>query len=421
METKGNKKKTLDEIIYDTYVEMQKRSKLFWYGRGDPNDEENFVPYTKEEMMELIHDEDSNFYTYYGKVPKEEFPLVCELWKLHDEKYKRYLESCNRRNKEVGEEVDFDEFCVELYGRSGLIDQVVGNPSPTKSEIKKTQRVFWEKYQIDYSAEMPVTICADSVRAYTEMLRSTGFVKHTLSAVWVILSFRENSDKKIIRAIDLWKYELWEGSPDSFYLEILEWAKNERREWREAEGIVEVDAEKDTKPKVQKSKKRSTKKSNDEEEEVKDINCMIELLEFCANTAKSWQKTIAELETENDRLRAENWELKYMKDEEKDGKVDDETVKQSLLSTLLVSQLDRASKFDIGDRKTIFRFLSSVATNDMEWLSRDILKEIDKLQFNKFDLNKIVEVFSQGGIHIGQFNIGNGTQGSQLPSPEDNK
>lgn len=397
METKGNKKKTLDEIIYDTYVEMQKRTDLFWYEH-----DENYVPRTKEGIMELIQNEDSELYDQFVKIPKEEFPLVCELWMLYDEEYKHYFELCNLRDENADKESGFDRFCYVLYNSEGLIGKVIADTNPTETKTKRIQQNFQKEYN---------------------STKDSRFVYYAMSAVWVILSFHEYKDKKKQLAIEYWRYALWQNYAPQEYVDILNKAKEQRQVWREAEGIVEVDAEKDTKPKVQKSKKRSTKKSNDEEEEVKDINCMIELLEFCANTAKSWQKTIAELETENDRLRAENWELKYMKDEEKDGKVDDETVKQSLLSTLLVSQLDRASKFDIGDRKTIFRFLSSVATNDMEWLSRDILKEIDKLQFNKFDLNKIVEVFSQGGIsiNIGQVNGGNGTQGSQLPSPEDNK
>lgn len=367
--------KTLDEVIFDILKEC-----------GETFRHSDNKPCTREETMDRIKKMPCFFYC----VPKEELPLVYKMWKVY---YKKY--SNDSLAPFILPPISCEKFGKDVYG---LVDDISALSHVTDAVIKKCFDRYFKVHKIH-----------DSING----ISYTSFVK---DAARTILCFREDESEKRKEVLSIWTQTNHSG-----FVEILEQAKQQREAWRKAEMVndpvmQDVKLSKlckecdDWENKTNEYKSKLSEFVESTKNAINDSNKMVADLK---KTILVLYKKVTDLETEED--------LKSMKINELDDKLKDyekesykkkigeeymvKIVRKALIGANNWSQQARQKKYDQLSGLLLLKDFPDEARDMIEALQYEVSQENGKrTEFN-----------------INQLNIGNGTQNTQLPSPEDNK
>ena len=303
---------------------------------------------------------------------KEEFPLMYCLWDVYKES------AWNNGNTE--HIVGYWDMKYHIYT---LIQWLSAMP---RYGLKDFDRLNARLHDLvvgkkNFSQDKSGQITYNGNDIFTITIERTNYIDFIWDSVWAILDYRKSEDKnrdKQIKGLLWWRNKI---GPNVMIEQCLEYLKIGRQAWCEAEDIGKSGLGKGSRLKMD---------SGD----------------------------VESIRAENERLKKRIEELEKGMSKGCDIGHDDEAVWKSHYCEFLLHFIEIAQLMD--DKNIIGLFLQT-ATRSEKWLPEEIDNAIIHLHDKTFDKDALIRVLEKGGITINQLNMGNGTQGSQLPSPEDNK
>lgn len=334
MEAQENKKKTLNEIIFDILlkegeIEQVGEDKYRLYGEADF--------YSYKAIINDIEGTDE----IHG-VPKEEYPLFIRLMQ-HTRQVWKDLEKMlvTPKDLEKAQKCSYDEWCdsfyKEIYDKQyGLLYRIRQMRTISQDAIDRMFDDCWERHENKKNDKGDTNVSA-----------VLSFTYYVFSSLYTILYFRGDKDgkaKKTASLLELKLRKIRSHVNQYNYVAILKDSMAERRAWREAEADAAFDA--------------ATKSANTD---------LFLTLQACAKQVRTWQEQISYLESINDTLmaeksfiEAENMRLEKEKKEQvaelekelakRDSEVYKKKVGEQYIVEVVKKELEEAEEMDLSAR-----------------------------------------------------------------------
>lgn len=396
METQEDKKKTLDEIIFDILKEFK-------------------VAGSKKELKVCSNKK----FPLFEKYSKKETLLIYELWTCYKRNAPAEYDWRAKYFKDVVDGTPCDKW-HDFYAMFCDIQEImprISTRSKTKAytlneglnqaqgvENLKKDFAHWMRKKARYRELRSAYDYNIDIDELDNIIDFSKYPEYAIASAGALLSYRASVESKED-----------ERDKKRHYNSIM-WFCGQTIH-HQVNSILDYADEVSNKNRIA---------SNDEKITIKTSDDMIGVLQACIAKANEWNQTITQLREENKILQNLVMTAKNKKDE-KENKKDDEVVWRSYYITFLTKLLEVADRtVREEDKKSVGLLLQSFTRHEQ------LPPEIDEHITNFHSPQKPIDAISiykglldQGyplpNLIINQLNIGNGTQIPQLPSPEDNK